>query len=241
MTSVLVNNIDHAGLRVAIRTGAAHGDSVNQLPLYPSEFEEAQRSFPIVFRRTDEGIQAFALLGLDRDENLFLDGDRWTTPYIPAMQRRGPFSIGMTPPALAGDAAGEPMIHIDMDDARVGAPDGLPLFLEQGGNAPLLDHIAGVLRVLFTGVTQGPAMLAELEAAGLLQPTTLQISVTEQDRYDVPDLLMIDQDALAALAGDRLERLHETGLLRAATMAAASIGNVQRLIDLKADRLGAAR
>ena len=241
MTSVLVNNVDHAGLRVALRTGVAYGDSVNQLPIYPSEFEEVQRSFPIVFRRTDDGIQAFALLGLDRDENLFLDGDRWITAYVPAMQRRGPFSIGMKRPGAPGEAPGEPMIHVDMDDARVGAADGLPLFLEQGGNAPLLEHIAGVLRVLFEGVTQGPAMLAELEAAGLLQPTTLQISVTEEDRYDVPDLLMIDQAALAALAGDRLERLHETGLLRAATMAAASIGNVQRLIDMKAARLDAAR
>jgi hypothetical protein len=99
MNPVLVNNIDHADLHVAIRAGADYGDSVNQMPIFPSEFEEAQRSFPIVFRRGDAGVQAFVLLGLDRDENLFLSGDRWTSAYVPAIQRRGPFSIVRRPAA----------------------------------------------------------------------------------------------------------------------------------------------
>ena len=233
MTRVLLNNVEHADLRVAIRPGAEFGDAVNQLPIYPSEFEEAQRSFPIVFRREDEGIQAYVLLGLDRDENLFLEEGRWTSDYIPAVQRRGPFSIGIDRSRSDEAGQGDPLVYIDGDDARVGADDGLPVFLEHGGNAPLLDHIASLLRVIHEGMTTAPAIYAEFEAAGLLQPVDIQISLSDEDGYELPDLLTIDQSALAALSGAPLEQLHASGLLRASTMAASSLGNIQHLIDRK--------
>lgn len=237
MNRVLVNNVDHADLKVAIRSGPAFGDSVNQMVVFPSEFEEVQRDFPIVFRRTEGGMQALALLGLDRDENLFLDGDRWASHYVPASQRRGPFSMAMTRPASEDEQPGEPMIHIDLDDPRTGADDGLPLFLEHGGNAPYLNHIASVLGVLYEGLSSATQIYATFEEAGLVQPVTMNIQVNDELGYDLPDLFVIDQQALAELSGERLETLHRSGLLRAATMAAASLSNVSRLIDLKTRKL----
>ncbi|WP_420138427.1 SapC family protein [Sphingomonas sp.] len=239
MNRVLINNIDHADLKVAIGVGASYGDSVNQMLIFPSEFEEAQRHFPIVFRQSEDGMQALVLLGLDRDENLFLENDRWTSAYVPASQRRGPFSMAMTRPQSDGEAPGEPMIHVDLDDPRVGVEDGFPLFLQHGGNAPYLDHIASVLGVIYDGLTGAPQVYAALEEAGLLQPVTMNIQINEEKGYDLPDLFVIDQQALANLSGERLEALHRSGLLRAAIMAAASLGNVARLIDLKNKRAGA--
>jgi hypothetical protein len=234
MARVLVNNVDHHDLKVAIRGGAAFGDGVNQMLVFPSEFEEAQRDFPILFRKTEEGtFNALVLLGLDRDENLFLDGDRWTSRYVPASARRGPFSIGIAKPAAEGEAPGEPMIHVEMDDPRVGADDGLPLFLEHGGNAPYLEHVAGVLRIIYEGLETAPRIYAMLEEAGLLQPVTVQIQLDDEQGYNLPDLYTVDQQALADLSGEALERLHRSGLLRVAIMAASSLGNVSRLIDLK--------
>jgi hypothetical protein len=233
MNRVLINNIEHAHLRVAIRGGAAYGDAVNQLPIFPSEFEEAQREFPIVFRRREEGLQALVLLGLDKNENLFLDGERWTSTYVPAVARRGPFSIGLQRDPDGGEETPAAKIQVDLDDPRVGVDDGLPLFLEHGGNAPYLEHIAGVLGVLYEGFESAPAVYAEFEQAGLLTPVTMQIRINDEQGYDLPDLFTIDQQALAALSGEPLERLHRAGLLRAATMAASSLGNVQRLIERK--------
>jgi hypothetical protein len=236
MNRVLVNNIDHADLKVAIRAGAAFGDSVNQMPIFPAEFEEAQRHFPIIFRKGDEGMQAYALLGLDRDENLFLENDRWSSAYVPASTRRGPFSMSVTRPQVEGEEPGEPMIHVDLDDPRVGADDGFPLFLEHGGNAPYLDHIASVLRIIYEGLTGGTQVYDAFEQNGLLQPVVMNIQLHDEKVYDLPDLFVIDQQALADLSGEPLEALHRTGLLRAATMAASSLSNVARLIDLKNKR-----
>lgn len=231
MNPVQINNIDHADLRVSLRAGAAFGDAANQALIFPAEFEELQREFAIIFRRREEGIQAYALLGLDRDENLFLADSHWTSRYVPASHRRGPFSIGMV--RHAAENGTEPMLHVDMDDARVGDDNGLPLFLEHGGNTPYLEHITGVLRLLYDGIKTAPAAYTALDDAGLLTPVTLTIDVSEERRYTVPDVLVVDIERLAALTGEPLERLHRSGVLRLAILAAASLGNVQQLISRK--------
>src|ERR1051326_1222422 len=93
---VLLNNIEHKDLRVVSRCGPAYGDAVNQMAVFPTEFEELQREFVILFRKDREGTyQAIILLGFDKDENLFLAEDRWTSRYVPAIQQRGPFSISI--------------------------------------------------------------------------------------------------------------------------------------------------
>jgi hypothetical protein len=232
MNPVQINNIDHANLRVSARAGAEFGDATNQALVFPAEFEEVQREFAIVFRRRDAGLQAYALLGLDRDENLFLSGDRWASRYVPAIHQRGPFSIGIARDTADG-APAEPMIHVDMEDPRVGDDEGLPLFLEHGGNAPYLNRMSAVLRLLYAGMEHAPAAYAALDEAGLLAPVTLSVDVSEDRRYTVPDVLVVDIEQLAALTGEPLERLHRSGILRLAIFAAASLGNIQQLIARK--------
>jgi len=241
MNPVQINNIDYADLRVSPRAGAAFNDAANQALVFPAEFEELQREFAIVFRRRDEGLQAYALLGLDRDENLFLADDAWTSRYVPASHRRGPFSIGMVRAAhddvgvgaRDGVGVGEAMLHVDLDDPRVGDETGLPLFLEHGGNTPYLDHVTGVLRLLYEGMETAPAAYAALDEAGLLAPVTLTIDVSDERRYTVPDVLVVDLEQLATLSGAPLEYLHRSGILRLAILAAASLGNIQHLITRK--------
>lgn len=232
---VLLNNVDHAGLRVAIAHGAAFGDVANRIDLLPTEFADASRDFPILFRRTGTGpadYAAFALLGFDADENLFFDGDRWTSSYIPAVQQRGPFSIGLT--RGADGPAGAPMIHVDLDDPRVGRDDGQPLFRPHGGNAPLLDAIVRVLEALYIGIETAPAMFAGFVAENLIEPVTLDIAMPDGTRYRLPDCHTISAERLAALDGAALERLHRSGHLAPAFFVAASLRIMARLIDLKA-------
>ena len=126
------------------------------------------------------------------------------------------------------------MVHVDMEDPRVGAAEGLPLFLEHGGNAPYLDHVSTALRLLYEGMESAPAAYAVLDEAGLLTPVTLTIDVSEERRYTVPDVLVVDVERLAELAGESLERLYRSGLIRLAILVAASLGNVRQLIELKA-------
>lgn len=235
MTNIVpLNNVDHAGLRIAVGHGARFGDAVAETVVLPSEFEALQREYVIVLRRNDEGaFRSTVLLGLDAGENLYLDGERWDARYVPALHARGPFSIHAPP-----GGQGEPTIQIDLDHPRIGA-EGEPVFREHGGNAPLLDHAAEVLRTIYAGTQLGGPMIDGWAAAGLIAPVTLRLDLDAARRYTVPDCFTIDAERLAALSGDMLERLHRADLLRPAVWVASSLGNVRHLLDRKLRRDGA--
>jgi len=234
---VVLNNVDHADFRVITRRSAEFGDNINQALIFPTEFLEIQREYPILFRRgDDQQYCSVALLGLDRDENLFLDGDGgWQCRYVPAVQERGPFSIGVMREANQGPASNpaDARIQIDIDDPRVNRETGEPLFLPHGGNAPYLEYMIGVLQRIHVGLEATPRMFAAFEKAALVEPATIEINLSEREQVALPDLFAISAERLARLDGGVLEELNHAGFLDKAVQAAASLGNVQRLIELK--------
>jgi len=231
---VLLNNVDHHDVRVRVGHSAALGDAVNQITVFPTEYEELQREYPILFRRNPDGsYYSVALLGLDRDENLFLGEEGWQGRYVPALLQRGPFSIGISGQGPNGEPLGEPMIHIDLDDPRVSRTDGEPVFLTHGGNSPYLDHVAGVLRAIFAGVEINKTIFAAFEQFDLIEPVTIEIQLSDTRQYNVPDCYTISQQRLMQLDGAALEQLHRADYLRAAMWVASSLRNISRLIDIK--------
>jgi hypothetical protein len=235
MPRAVLNNIDHADLRIRLDRGAAYGDAVNQAIVFPTEFEALQREYVLIFRRDEGGNwRTTVLLGLDADENLYLEGDRWDADQLPALMEIGPFSIGLPRPGEAG----EPMIHIDTDHPRVSTRDGAPLFLDQGGNAPYLDRIAATLQAVFVGDQLAAPMFAAFEAAGLLEPVTFDIELASGRRYKLPDCWVIEAGRFAALGAEALAALHAQDFLRCAVWQLSSLGNLPRLIARKERREG---
>lgn len=231
---VLLNNVDHHDVRVVLERGRLFGDVVNQTMVFPTEFEALQREYPIVFRRDLEGVyRAIVLLGLEPDENLYLDGTAWSARYVPALMQRGPFSIGLP----AAGEEGDPMIHIDLSHPRVNHTDGERVFLDHGGNAPYLDHVAAVLQAIYIGHQQSAPMFAAFAACDLIEPVTIEIELTDARRYAIADCYTIATDRLAQLDGESLERLHRDDFLRPAIWAHSSLGNIGRLTDAK-NRIG---
>lgn len=231
---VLLNNVDHHDLKVALGHGAAFGDAVNQVLVVPTEFAEVQRHYPILIRKDENGRYfAVALLGLDVDENLFLNEDGWNAAYVPAMQQRGPFRIGFGEREGETGAAREPMIHVDLDHPRVSRTAGEPLFREHGGNSAYLEHTIRVLRVIHDGLSAADVMFAAFAEHALIEPVTLQVSLDETTRYNIPDCFTIGAAKLAALDDAALGALNRRGFLGHAFMLATSLGNMSRLIELK--------
>lgn len=231
---VLLNNVDHADLRVIAGHGVAFGDGINQVLVLPTEFEAVQREYPILIRKdASDTWQAVALLGLERDENLFLDGTGWNARYVPAVQRRGPFSI-----ALQRDGAQtRPMIHVDLDHPRISRNDGERLFLPAGGNAPYLQGVNQTLVQIHDGLEATGPMFAAFDALGLIEPIDIEIKLDDQTTYDLPGVFTLAPDRLEAVSGEALERLHRSGLLRAAHWIVSSLGNIEALVARKSRRL----
>lgn len=232
--AALLNNIEHHNLRIVTGYKREYGDSINQTVIFPTEYAEVQREYPILFRKNEAGeFYSIALLGLDKGENLFLTEHGWTARYVPAIHQRGPFIIGFQDQNIDGDTRSEPVIYVDLEDPRVNQAEGQPLFLPHGGTSPYLQHISHVLKVINRGTETAKPMFAAFDEAGLFEPASLEIRLDETMVYKVPDVYSIDAQKLAQLDGAMLERLHRTGYLRAAYLALASLANVSRLIELK--------
>jgi hypothetical protein len=142
----------HKNLRIENRPADGYGDSVNRTRVYTTEFGEVHKEFPILFYKDDDtgDYQAHAILGLAKDENLFLGDRAWLCRYVPAMLARGPFLMGMSDKNGGADA--DPVILVDRDDPRVGVEDGQPIFLTDGGPSPYFENVLQSLRIIHQGV-----------------------------------------------------------------------------------------
>lgn len=237
---VPLDNVDHQSLRVALRH-ALDQDRVNQALVVPTEFEEVQRDFPIFIRKDTEGkFVAVAVLGLDKGENLFLEDDRWTSRYVPAAHRRGPFFLGLRESIDQGESNRELAVHIDLDDPRVGTESGEPLFREHGGNSPYLDHVTQTLHTLHEGLSAAPHMFSLLDELGLIQPIEIEAQLDDGKSYHLPSLFTIAMEQLQALTGPSLEKLHKSGFLAPTIFIRSSLPNLNHLIDLKKRKLALA-
>lgn len=228
----LLDNVTHKDLRVRTGFGPEFGDNINQVLVFPTEFGELHREYPIFFRQDAEGrFQCIVLLGLDRDENLFLDGRHWQARYVPAIHARGPFLIGLTKDGEDGPQA---MIQVDLEHPRIATDgEGVAVFKPQGGQSAYLDGVSDALRRIHEGIGLAPAMFEAFSEAGIIEPVQLDISITDAERYTVPDLFTVSEERLASLDAAALDALNQSGFLGSAYLVAASIGNVNRLIDLK--------
>ena len=243
MTKVaMLDNVTHKDLKVKMGYSAEYGDNINLALIFPTEYAFIQREYPILFRKNSKGdFESVALLGLDKGENLFLADSNWNARYIPAIQQRGPFVIGLHGKNGQASAGQEPMVHIDLDHPRVSETEGAPLFLRHGGNSPFLDHASRMLQMIYLGTEMTKPMFSAFEDADLLEPMDVEVAVNEQVKYTIPDFFTINQDNLAKLSGSELESLNRHGFLHLAMMVASSLGNLSWLVELKNRKLASAQ
>jgi hypothetical protein len=234
---VLLNNVEHKNLRVVTRHGTEFGEAIGSVPTFPTEFAEVLREYPIFFRKDSNTGEygCIALLGFARDENLFLDGDRWDASYVPGIVARGPFLIGFQERQDGGELRREPVIHVDMEDKRVSETEGEQVFLENGGNSRYLDHIANVLAGLNEGIAATKAMFAAFTACDLIEPVQLEIKFGS-GKYDIVGLHTVSAQKLRNLTAEQLFELNRSGFLQGAYLVLASLNNVQKLIERKQRR-----
>lgn len=237
---VVLNNIEHKNLKVVPRYTAEFGAANNCVLTFPTEFGDVQREYPIAFRKDPQSgeYQSIALLGFVKGENLFLDDKGgWNASYVPGIIARGPFLIGFQEREINGETGKEPLIHIDLDDPRVNEKEGMALFLRHGGNTPYLQRMANILRGIHDGFPIGKAMFAAFEAYGLVAPINIEVEVHRDEQYNLSGLYTIDEEKLAQLDGQALEKLNKAGFLQPAFLVVASLHNMKKLIEMKRRRI----
>lgn len=232
----ILNNVEHGDLRYQPLFGTEFGDAVNRMELFVDEFSEAQRNHPILFASDAEGrLMALVLLGFEKGENLYLETSGWGSSYIPAVRRRGPFSVSVKTDNTGQEV--EMLIDVDLDDRRIGADEGIALFKPHGGNSALLDMISDALVTIYHGTKQTPTFIETLMRHDLLREVQMDIDLGNGQSFAISGHFVVDEARFAALDGGALKSLSDAGFLVPLVHAMTSVANIQRLVDRKVARL----
>ncbi len=228
----MLNNVTHKDLRIITKKSPEFGDNVAGALIFPEEFMDVQKEYPIFFQKDEETgeFQAVAIFGFKQDENLFLNEQGWQGYYIPAVIEREPFLIGFQASATT-DTDKEPVIHIDTQSPRISKTDeGTAVFLPQGGNTAYIDNISKALLLIHEGLTANRAMFAEFLALDLLESFTLNIEFNNAEQYQATNYYTINQEKFFALTDAPLANMHQRGYLHYGSMVISSLGNIKKLI-----------
>ena len=236
----VLNNQDHADLKVITDYRASFGDAQMQVMVFPFEFRNIQAHYPIFFQVDANGqFYPIALLGFEEGENLFLDEPNWRAPYIPAMLRRQPFLVGVKDASKSdGSTEQARVLSIDLKHPRVSHVEGEALFKPLGGRSEFLEEQAGLLETLHDGLGHCQAFTNALAEHGLIESVTLDISLNDGSRNQLIGLSAINEERVQELTGDVLEAFSKEGYLLPLFMVLASSTNMRTLIDLKNQREG---
>ena len=234
----LLNNVDHKDLRIKINRSAELGDALWYTPTFPDEFRNLQAHYPIFFsKNTDSGkFQAVAMLGFERGENLFLEGERWDAGYIPLSIMRQPFLIGFQDISEGHDSRTEMVVSIDMESPRINETDGERVFLEHGGNSEYLERVNSILSLVNQGYQRNEGFIDMLLGMDLLESFVLDIELNDGSEHRLSGFYTINEDSLKALPGDDLVVLNNNNFLEAIYMVIASMSNIPDLVDRKTRR-----
>jgi hypothetical protein len=238
---VLLDNVSHKKLRVRTGYGPGRGYDANLARVFPSEFPELQREYPLFFIKDAASghFESIALLGLSANENLYLGAEGWDASYVPLTVQRQPFLIGFQAQTVDGVPVQAPVIHIDLDHPSVSETEGEPLFLTHGGLSPYLERIESILALIHHGHDSGRSFSQVLVGLELIESVKVEVELEDGTKVGLEGLYKINEEVLSGLSASALETLHRPGYLRDIYLMLASLQNMPRLIRRKNRRLAA--
>ncbi|WP_286978888.1 SapC family protein [Pseudomonas sp.] len=186
---IALSRTAHAEKTYMPREGYRHAVHQMVAPVMLAELAKCLPHYVLGFLAGDDGLLPVAVLGVEKDQNLYLHPDgRWLGKYVPATLRGYPF-------VLAKSSKGDKTLSIASD--HLAEEGGQPLF--DGGEPakPVADTLAFLTQCERNRQTTQAACQA-LESAGVLVPWTLIVPIGEGHKQ-VNGLYRVDEQALNAL------------------------------------------
>ncbi len=230
----LVNLDDHKDTRIIDTRSELYGDNVMFTMTFPFEFRNIQQCYPIFFHKNSEtgALYPVALFGFKDKENLFLNSDGWSAPYVPLMIKRQPFFIGFQKDQDDPDKRSA-KVAIDMDSPRISADEGEALFEEHGGNSEFLIRATQNLEMINAGNQHSEKFVAALIEHDLIESFSLDIELSDGSDNQLLGFYTINEDKLQELDGATMESFNKQGFLQPIFMLLASHSCMSTLLGYK--------
>lgn len=212
------------------------------IPVLAGEITRVAREMPVVFPKS-EGVPQ-ALTGVRPGENLHVkDTGHWLGRYIPAHIRRYPFVLAEVEisDAQRAEKGRQYAVQFDAAARHFERPDGHALLDAQGKPTEVLKNVQQILMGLQKDQERTRALVAQLDAAGLLVEREIQVNPTANAANDTEDtshalsgLRLVDEKALARLDAETLATLRDSGALALVYAHLISLTNLQDGLIAKA-------
>ncbi len=193
------------------------------------ESNEVAKHYPIFFVKDVDGYSPIALLGLDRNRNLFVNsGGEWKNGrYIPALIRLYPFAFVKQ----ADSKEGEISIAYDGEYEGINSPDGEPFFKENGELSPFGEKVKDFAEETFKALRRTQEMLKLADSLGLLSPVDITIGKEGEKQYKVTGVFQVEGEKLNSLSDEHLLEVTKSGLLHLIYNHLDSASNFGNLIS----------
>ncbi|MFC7292758.1 SapC family protein [Hirschia litorea] len=230
--SVMLSKDTHLKTRVITDRGSQYGEGVHIVPVLATELRSLVLDFPICLLKDGETGQfgLYAFLGFDAGENLFLQGDKWTSSYVPLNVRRQPFMVGFSQQEGETENA---VVTIDMDSPRVQEEAGEALFTEEGEPTQFLKDVEQLLSNMVAGSKATEVFIKSLIDHELVEPIKLNVTFNNGEEKSYDGMYTVNEEKLAKLDAGPLQELHAKGYLQASYHLLSSMGHIRKLIEYK--------
>lgn len=227
-----LNSVKHANIKIQNAFLPGLGYEQGAVMIAPGEIQNAQREYPLLFRKHHQTGRFFlnALLGFSEHENLYMGSQgKWLADYIPLAIQKGPFLIGFEQDGKHQKA----ILSLNVADPRVSENAGNPLFDAEGNPSTYLNNINQVLAAMHETSHLMQEMVDEFLSAELIEPLTLNVNLQNGEQVHFEGAYTVAEEKLRRLSASALENLNQKGYLSAAFYIAGSLQNVSKLIQFK--------
>ncbi len=229
----LLTREDHGGLGLTPAPQPfGFASRVRAIPLVVSEIASAQRHFPVVFSDLENPVP-LAIVGLNEDVNLFVDGDgRWEQDvYVPAYLRCHPFALAATK---------DDKFAVVIDRAAPSVTDGgeFPLFDGDGmsANTRAMVDFCGKYEGERRKTQEYTRRLKELGLLGVRRAS--QQSANGGEEETIARYIAVQPEKLGELSADTVKQLFDSGMLAVTFAHLFSLENWARLVERRRRRGG---
>lgn len=217
----------HKKLYIEPVEGFAFAAETNSLYIAAAEFPRASREYPIVFASDNQGgLFPVALLGLKKNQNLFVDKNgKWNADYIPAYARRYPF-------ILATPDSKKNQFTVCIDESYPGfntAKEGQPLFNAKGEDGPVLKQAVDFLKDYQAHVRLTEAFCKGLLELEILEPVQANVALKSGQKLSIAGFQCVSRKKLKELAPKKLTDLLKSDQLELIYCHLQSLNNVNNL------------
>ncbi|MEW9797208.1 SapC family protein [Alteromonas sp. CYL-A6] len=215
----------HKDLKIAVQNSFKYAGGTHLAAASIREFAQLGSCMPIVFIQDPkaERYHVVAMLGMEANQNMYIEGDKWKAPHVPMNILRYPFDVRPD-----GDKLG---VFID-ENCDMFGDEGERLFTESGEPSEFLQNRQNLLGELANSEMVTKRFVEKVVELDLLDPIQIRLTYVDGSARNVTGMFSINERKLLELSDEVVLELHKNGFLGAMYALMLSLGQLNRLVEL---------